>query len=214
MSRSSTQEDGGDLPAMMPGFANHFVTEAVADAVPIGRNSPQSTPFGLYSEQLSGTAFTAPRADNRRSWLYRLRPTAQHRAYAPYAGASRLATAPFTDLPPSPNRLRWDPLPMPQDPTDFLDGLVTYGGNGDVAASVGFAVHLYACNRPMQRRAFFNADGEMLIVPQQGTLRLTTEMGRIDLAPQQVALVPRGVRFRVAPQEGEVPQEVPRLAVE
>ena len=203
MSRSSTQEDGGDLPAMMPGFANHFVTEAVADAVPIGRNSPQSTPFGLYSEQLSGTAFTAPRADNRRSWLYRLRPTAQHRAYAPYAGASRLATAPFTDLPPSPNRLRWDPLPMPQDPTDFLDGLVTYGGNGDVAASVGFAVHLYACNRPMQRRAFFNADGEMLIVPQQGALRLTTEMGRIDLAPQQVALVPRGVRFRVAPQEGE-----------
>ncbi|MEC8036509.1 MAG: homogentisate 1,2-dioxygenase [Pseudomonadota bacterium] len=187
----------------MPGFANHFVTEAVADAVPIGRNSPQSTPFGLYSEQLSGTAFTAPRADNRRSWLYRLRPTAQHRAYAPYAGASRLATAPFTDLPPSPNRLRWDPLPMPQDPTDFLDGLVTYGGNGDVAASVGFAVHLYACNRPMERRAFFNADGEMLIVPQQGALRLTTEMGRIDLAPQQVALVPRGVRFRVAPQEGE-----------
>ena len=175
----------------------------MAGAVPVGRNSPQSTPFGLYSEQLSGTAFTAPRADNRRSWLYRLRPTAQHRAYAPYAGASRLATAPFTDLPPSPNRLRWDPLPMPQDPTDFLDGLVTYGGNGDVAASVGFAVHLYACNRPMQRRAFFNADGEMLIVPQQGTLRLTTEMGRIDLAPQQVALVPRGVRFRVAPQEGE-----------
>ena len=188
---------------MMPGFANHFVTEAVAGAVPVGRNSPQSTPFGLYPEQLSGTAFTAPRADNRRSWLYRLRPTAQHRAYAPYAGASRLATAPFTDLPPSPNRLRWDPLPMPQDPTDFLDGLVTYGGNGDVAASVGFAVHLYACNRPMQRRAFFNADGEMLIVPQQGALRLTTEMGRIDLAPQQVALVPRGVRFRVAPQEGE-----------
>lgn len=203
MPRSSTQEDGGDLPAMMPGFANHFVTEAVAGAVPVGRNSPQSTPFGLYAEQLSGTAFTAPRADNRRSWLYRLRPTAQHRAYAPYAGASRLATAPFTDLPPSPNRLRWDPLSMPQDPTDFLDGLVTYGGNGDVAASVGFAVHLYACNRPMQRRAFFNADGEMLIVPQQGTLRLTTEMGRIDLAPQQVALVPRGVRFRVAPQEGE-----------
>lgn len=203
MPRSSTQEDGDDLPAMMAGFANHFVTEAVAGAVPVGRNSPQSTPFGLYPEQLSGTAFTAPRADNRRSWLYRLRPTAQHRAYAPYAGARLLATAPFTDLPPSPNRLRWDPLPMPQDPTDFLDGLVTYGGNGDVAASVGFAVHLYACNRPMQRRAFFNADGEMLIAPQQGTLRLTTEMGRIDLAPQQVALVPRGVRFRVAPQEGE-----------
>ncbi|MEC9016385.1 MAG: homogentisate 1,2-dioxygenase [Pseudomonadota bacterium] len=182
----------------MPGFANHFVTEAVAGAVPVGRNSPQSTPFGLYAEQLSGTAFTAPRADNRRSWLYRLRPTAQHEAYRPYAGAHRFASAPFMDMPPSPNRLRWDPLPMPSDPVDFLDGIVTYCGNGDIAAAVGFAVHLYACNRPMDGRAFFNADGEMLIVPQQGALRITTELGRFDVAPQQVALIPRGVRFQVS----------------
>ncbi|HCW62352.1 MAG TPA: homogentisate 1,2-dioxygenase [Sphingobium sp.] len=183
---------------MIPGFANHIVTEAVAGAVPIGRNSPQKTPFGLYAEQLSGTAFTAPRADNRRSWLYRLRPTAQHEAYRPYAGAHRFASAPFMDMPPSPNRLRWDPLPMPSDPVDFLDGIVTYCGNGDIAAAVGFAVHLYACNRPMDGRAFFNADGEMLIVPQQGALRITTELGRFDVAPQQVALIPRGVRFQVS----------------
>ena len=102
-----------------------------------------------------------------RSWLYRLRPTAQHEAYRPYAGAHRFASAPFMDMPPSPNRLRWDPLPMPSEPVDFLDGIVTYCGNGDIAAAVGFAVHLYACNRPMDGRAFFNADGEMLIVPQQ-----------------------------------------------
>ena len=191
-------DQDGASAAMIPGFANHIVTEAVAGAVPIGRNSPQKTPFGLYAEQLSGTAFTAPRADNRRSWLYRLRPTAQHEAYRPYAGAHRFASAPFMDMPPSPNRLRWDPLPMPSDPVDFLDGIVTYCGNGDIAAAVGFAVHLYACNRPMDGRAFFNADGEMLIVPQQGALRITTELGRFDVAPQQVALIPRGVRFQVS----------------
>ena len=191
-------DQDGASAAMIPGFAYHIVTEAVAGAVPIGRNSPQKTPFGLYAEQLSGTAFTAPRAENRRSWLYRLRPTAQHEAYRPYAGAHRFASAPFMDMPPSPNRLRWDPLPMPSEPVDFLDGIVTYCGNGDIAAAVGFAVHLYACNRPMDGRAFFNADGEMLIVPQQGALRITTELGRFDVAPQQVALIPRGVRFQVS----------------
>lgn len=189
----------GAAAAMIPGFANHVVTEAVPGAVPIGRNSPQRTPFDLYAEQLSGTAFTAPRADNRRSWLYRLRPTAQHGAYRPYAGAHHFASAPFTDLPPSPNRLRWNPLPMPAEPIDFLDGIVTYCGNGDIAASVGFAVHLYACNAPMDGRAFFNADGEMMLVPQQGALRITTELGQFDVVPQQVALIPRGVRFQVSP---------------
>ncbi|WP_370172646.1 homogentisate 1,2-dioxygenase [Sphingobium abikonense] len=192
----------GISAGMTPGFANHVVMEAVSGAVPVGRNSPQKTPFGLYAEQLSGTAFTAPRADNRRSWLYRLRPTAQHEAYSPYPGAPHFASAPFSDLPPSPNRLRWDPLPIPAEPTDFIDGIVTYCGNGDVTAAVGFAVHLYACNRSMDARAFFNADGEMLIVPQQGTLRITTELGRFEVAPQQIALIPRGVRFQVTPLDG------------
>jgi len=187
----------GTHPGYMPGFGNDFETEALPGALPQGMNSPQKCNYGLYGEQLSGTAFTAPRAENRRSWLYRLRPAAQHPAYRPYDRASRLASGPLHDMPPSPNRLRWNPLPLPTEPTDFVDGLVTYCGNGDVATAVGFAVHLYACNRSMDGRAFFNADGEMLIVPQEGALDIVTEMGRFALEPLQIAVVPRGVRFRV-----------------
>ncbi len=183
-----------------PGFANHVATEAVPGALPIGRNSPQRVPFGLYAEQLSGTAFTAPRAENRRSWLYRLRPTANHGAFVPYTGAPHLKSAPI-DTPPSPNRMRWDPLPMPGEPTDWVDGLVTYGATGDVAAQSGVGIHLYAANKDMDR-AFFSADGELLIVPQQGALAIDTELGRIDVAPLQIALIPRGVRFRIRLPDG------------
>jgi homogentisate 1,2-dioxygenase len=182
---------------MLTGFGNYFATEAVAGALPEGRNSPQKVPFGLYAEQLSGTAFTAPRAENKRSWLYRLRPTASHKPYQPYAGAGLLRSGPFDELPPMPNRLRWDPLPIPETPADFIDGLVTYAGNGDVAVGVGLGIHLYAANRSMDRRAFQNADGEMLVVPQQGALTLVTELGRFEVAPLQIALIPRGLRFRV-----------------
>ena len=185
----------------LPGFANHVSSEAIPGALPIGRNSPQHVPFGLYAEQLSGTAFTAPRAENRRSWLYRLRPTANHRAFAPYEGAPHLKSAPFDEVAPSPNRLRWDPLPLPAEPTDWLDGLVSYGGTGSVAEQSGVGIHLYAATADMTR-AFFCADGELLIVPEQGRLAIDTEMGRIDLAPLQVALIPRGVRFRVALPDG------------
>ncbi|NIJ09182.1 homogentisate 1,2-dioxygenase [Sphingomonas vulcanisoli] len=178
------------------GFGNHFSTEAVPGALPIGRNSPQQVPFGLYAEQLSGTAFTAPRAENRRSWLYRLRPTANHPPLKPYDGAPLLRSAPFDEVPPSPNRLRWDPLPLPEKPTDFLDGLTSYGGNGQVGEQ-GIGIHLYAANRSMAHRAFQNADGELLIVPQQGALRIVTELGVLDVAPLQIALIPRGLRFRV-----------------
>ncbi|MBA2934903.1 homogentisate 1,2-dioxygenase [Sphingomonas sp. CGMCC 1.13654] len=181
----------------LPGFANHVSTEAVPGALPIGRNSPQKVPFGLYAEQLSGTAFTVPRAENRRSWLYRMRPTANHAPFARYEGAKLLRSGPFDEVPPSPNRLRWDPLPIPSEPTDFVDGLFTYGGNGDVASGDGCGIHLYAANRSMRDRVFFSADGEMLILPQQGNLRIVTEMGVLDLPPRHVALIPRGVRFRV-----------------
>jgi homogentisate 1,2-dioxygenase len=184
--------------AMMSGFGNHFASEAVAGALPVGRNSPQKVPFGLYAEQLSGTAFTAPRAENRRSWLYRMRPAASHPRFQPYAGAPLLRSAPFDEIAPSPNRLRWDPLLLPEASTDFVDGLVTVCGNGDVAACSGCAVHLYAANRSMTDRAFFSADGELLIVPQQGKLDIVTELGRMSVAPLQIALIPRGVRFRVA----------------
>jgi len=182
----------------LSGFGNHFASEAVPGALPVGRNSPQKTPFGLYAEQLSGTAFTAPRSENRRSWLYRLRPTASHSPFKPYEGAPLLRSARFDELPPTPNRLRWDPLPFPEEPTDFVDGLVSYGGNGDVATGAGIGIHLYAANQSMQGRAFQNADGELLIVPQQGVLTIVTELGPIEVAPLQIALIPRGLRFLVA----------------
>ena len=178
---------------MLTGFGNHFASEAVAGALPVGRNSPQHVPFGLYAEQLSGTAFTAPRADNRRSWLYRLRPTAQHVAFVPSDAAPGWASAPFP-APPSPNRLRWSPLPAVEG--DFLAGLTTYAGNGDVAATSGVAVHGFTVTRSMTA-VMSNADGELLIVPQSGALHIVTEFGAFDLAPRQIACIPRGVRFRV-----------------
>jgi homogentisate 1,2-dioxygenase len=187
---------------MLPGFGNHFSTEAIPGALPVGRNSPQQAPFGLYAEQLSGTAFTAPRSENRRSWLYRLRPTANHPAFAPYRRTTLLRTAPFDEVPPSPNRLRWDPMPLPGAPTDFVDGLTTYGGNGDIGAGTGLGIHLYAANRSMRGRVFMNADGELLIVPQQGRLEIFTEMGVMMVEPLQIALIPRGVRFRVDLPDG------------
>ena len=186
----------------MPGFGNHFTTEAVPGALPIGQNSPQQVPFGLYAELISGTAFTAPRAENRRTWMYRLRPTASHPAYKPYARETLLRAAPFDEAPPPPNRLRWDPLPMPAEPTDFVDGLVTYGGNGDVGTGAGLAIHLYAANQSMENRVFYSADGELLIVPQSGRLRLETELGAFEVEPQQIAVIPRGVRFRVRLPDG------------
>ena len=179
----------------LTGFGGHFETEAVPGALPVGRNSPQRPAFGLYAEQLSGTAFTAPRAENRRTWLYRMRPSASHAPFKPYDGAPRLRSAPFDETPPTPNRLRWDPLPLPAGPVDFVDGLVTYGGNGDVGAGSGLAIHLYAATQSMQDRVFFSADGELLIAPQEGRLELRTELGRMEVAPLQIAVIPRGVRF-------------------
>ena len=184
------------------GFGNHFATEAVLGALPLGQNSPQKVPFGLFAEQLSGTAFTAPRHENRRTWLYRLRPTASHPPFAPYDGAPLLRSAPFDEVPPSPNRLRWDPLTMGEGDADFVDGLVTYGGNGDVGTAAGIGVHMYAAARSMERRAFQNADGELLIVPQEGRLLILTELGRIEAEPLEIVLIPRGLRFQVELPDG------------
>ena len=161
---------------MLSGFGNHFATEAVPGALPVGRNSPQHVPFGLYTEQLSGTAFTAPRSENRRSWLYRLRPTASHPAYRKYGRDTALRSAPFDEVPPSPNRMRWDPAPLPAGDVDFVDGLKTYGGNGDAGTCTGIAVHGYAATVSMRNRAFGNADGELLVIPQQGAIDIITEL--------------------------------------
>ncbi len=184
-----------DVP--LTGFANHFESEALPGALPTGQNSPQKVPYGLYAEQLSGSAFTVPRAENRHSWLYRMRPSADHGSYCPYNGNLRMRSAPFDEVPPPPNRFRWDPMPMPAENADFIDGLVTYGGNGDVQAGFGAGIHMYAANQSMRRKVFYNADGELLIVPQQGELYLATEMGGFSVGPQQIAVIPRGVRFRV-----------------
>ncbi|WP_025513080.1 homogentisate 1,2-dioxygenase [Bordetella trematum] len=178
------------------GFGNACATEALPGALPTGRNSPQQCPYGLYAEQLSGSAFTVPRVESRRSWLYRIRPGVVHRPFQPYEGAPRWLGG-FGHGSVTPNQLRWSPLPIPTAPTDFIEGVQTWGGNGGPEELSGVGIHLYAANRSMQGRFFYNADAEMLLVPQLGRLRLATEMGLIELAPLEIAVLPRGVRFRV-----------------
>jgi len=188
------------------GFGNEFASEAIPGTLPPGRNSPQRVAHGLYAEQINGTAFTAPRHQNRRSWMYRIRPAAMHGRFEPYAGlegAKPRLHNDFGDGPVTPDQLRWSPLPMPAEATDFVDGLVTMAGNGSPAAATGIGVHVYAANRDMQGRWFYDADGELLIVPQQGRLHIETELGVLDVAPQEIAVVPRGIRFRVALPDGE-----------
>jgi len=183
------------------GFGNEFATEAIAGTLPAGRNSPQRVAHGLYAEQLSGTAFTAPRKENRRSWLYRIRPAAMHGAFEPYA--QPYLHNEFEADPVPPDQLRWNPLPVPQAPTDFVDGLYTMAGNGSPAAQHGVGIHLYAANRSMAGRFFYDADGELMIVPQHGRLHIATELGVLEVEPQEIAVIPRGVRFRVELPDGE-----------
>ena len=180
------------------GFGNEFATEAVEGSLPAGRNSPQRAPLGLYAEQLSGTAFTQPRGVNRRSWVYRILPSAKHPAFRRIDNKNLKGT-PFDELEPDPNRLRWDPLPLPgQDaPRDFVDGLFTVAGNGDIKTRAGIAVHLYAANRSMRDRYFVDSDGELLLVPELGVVIVHTELGPMRVSPGEIAVVPRGIRFRV-----------------
>ncbi len=185
----------------LTGFGGHFESEAVAGALPQGRNSPQRPAFGLYTEQLSGSSFTSPRHENRRSWLYRMRPTADHRPFKAYEGA-RLFGAPAAPGPLAPNRLRWDPPELPEG-RDFVDGLATALCARAPEDLEGVAVHVYRATKSMDGRVFVNADGELLIIPQQGVLDIHTELGRLDVAPGSVAILPRGMKFRVALPDGE-----------
>ena len=179
------------------GFGNTFSTEALKGALPVGRNSPQRAPKGLYAEVLSGTAFTAPRAENQSSWLYKLRPSALHGPYRRIKDGL-VRTGPFDEVETPPNRLRWDPLPLPTKPTDFLQGLTTIAGSGVPAMQVGLAVHIYRASRSMKGRYFWNADGELMFVPQQGPLLIFTELGKLEVKPGEIAVVPRGMKFQVA----------------
>lgn len=185
----------------MSGFGNEFATEAIAGTLPVGQNSPQRVAHGLYAEQLSATAFTAPRGHNRRSWLYRIRPAAVHGRFEPFAGAPRFHND-FGHGPVTPEQLRWDPLPLPAAPADFVEGLYTMAGNGSPQAQQGVGVHVYAADRDMRGRWFHDADGELLLVPQLGRLRVATELGVLEIEPQQVAVIPRGIRFRVELPDG------------
>jgi len=187
-------------PAYQSGFANQFESEALIGALP-PQNSPQRCPYGLYAEQLSGTAFTAPRANNRRSWLYRIQPAARHGRCEPHPHPGLVAD--FDAVPTPPDRLRWDPLPIPTAPSDFVDGIVSFAGCGSASLQLGVAIHLFAANRPMMQRALYDADGELLIVPQSGRLLVVTELGRLLVEPLEIVVIPRGVRFRVELPDGE-----------
>lgn len=188
----------------MTGFGNHHETEAVPGALPIGRNSPQRPPFGLYAEQLSGTAFTVPRAQNRRSWLYRRRPSVRHLAGFEPVDHPGWITAPHRDVDGPMAPMRWDPWPVPDGDVGFLDSITTLATNGDAHLQVGVGVHLYAATAPMDGAAMTCSDGELVIVAQLGSMRVTTELGVLDAGPGQIVGIPRGLCFRVDPVDGPI----------
>ena len=182
----------------MPGFGNDFETESLPGALPQGQNSPQKCEYGLYAEQLSGSPFTAPRGTNERSWLYRIRPSVRH------TGRFRKIDYPYWKTAPhvvehslALGQLRWSPLPTPSEKLDFLAGIRTMTTAGDVLTQVGMAAHAYVFNADMVDDYFFNADGELLIVPETGAIEVFTELGRMDVAPSEICLVPRGMMFKV-----------------
>jgi homogentisate 1,2-dioxygenase len=183
------------------GFGNEFATEVVKGALPIGRNSPQKAPLGLYAEQFSGTAFTVPRVHNRRTWTYRIRPSVLHKPFQKIENGGWVSV--FSDLAVTPNQLRWNPLPMPDAETDFIGGIRTIAGNGDLFAQTGIAIHIFACNLDMTERFFYNADGEMLVVAEKNRVRFLTELGIIEINSGEICVIPRGLKFRVELPDGE-----------
>jgi homogentisate 1,2-dioxygenase len=185
-------QPSSDALSYQSGFGNEFSTEALPDALPVGQNSPQRVAYGLYTELLSGTAFTVPRAEARRTWMYRIKPSATHPEY--YRLTQQITGRELGPI--NPNRLRWNPFDVPSEPTDFLAGLTTIAATSSAEQATGVSVHLYQANASMTQ-AFFNADGEWLIVPQQGRLRIITELGVLAIEPQEIAVLPRGLKFRV-----------------
>jgi homogentisate 1,2-dioxygenase len=192
---------GGTLDGYMPGFGNDFETEALPGALPQGQNSPQRCAYGLYAEQLSGSAFTQARPE--RTWCYRIRPSVRHvgrfdRIALPYWKTAPHIVEDVTSL----GQYRWDPVPVPDAPLTWLTGMRTLTTAGDVNVQAGMAAHLFLVTRSMVDEYFFSADSELLVVPQEGRLRFCTELGVIDLGPQEVAILPRGLVYRVEVLEG------------
>jgi homogentisate 1,2-dioxygenase len=191
--------------AYLSGFGNDFETESLPGALPQGQNSPQKCNYGLYAEQLSGSPFTAPRGTNERSWLYRIRPSVRH-----VGRFSRIAypfwkTAPsFEEHSLALGALRWGPLPVLQEKLTFIEGIRTMTTAGDAKTHSGMAAHVYAFTADMEDEYFFNADGEMLIVPEMGGLHIATELGILAVEPSEIALIPRGMMVKVARLGAEV----------
>ena len=179
----------------MSGHNNHFATEALKGALPVGQNSPQKCNYGLYAEQINGTAFTAPRSQNRRSWFYRILPSVAHEPFQPVA-ANPFENR-FDEMEVDPSQMRWNPMPWPKTKKNFVEGIATTCGVGSPGAKSGLAIYLYACNADMGDTGFYNSDGEMLVVPQQGALKVRTEMGLILVEVNEILVIPRGVKFSV-----------------
>ena len=187
------------MPTSIPylnGFGNHFESEALASALIKGQNSPQKVPYGLYTEQLSGSAFTTPRQGNLHSWLYRIRPSVLHGEFS-LVNQSNLVGTPFDLSYTPPVQMRWDPMPYPTSLRHFVESMMTLAGNGSIEMQIGAAIHLYCATQSMQNAFFYNADGDFLIVPQEGRLRFNTEFGVMDVAPGEIVVIPRGIKFQV-----------------
>ena len=180
------------------GFNNEHESEALKNALPMGQFNPQKCAYGLYAEQFSSTAFTAPRHENRRTWMYRIRPSISMGDYSPM-DKGLLRTAPLSGPPCPPNVMRWNAQPIPKTPTDFIDGLVTIAANGDAKTHTGIGIHLYSANKDMENRYFNNADGELLFVPEQGELTARTELGLLNVKPGEILVIPRGIKFQIEP---------------
>uniref|UniRef100_A0A7N1A8Y0 homogentisate 1,2-dioxygenase n=1 Tax=Kalanchoe fedtschenkoi TaxID=63787 RepID=A0A7N1A8Y0_KALFE len=197
----------GDFAAELKyqsGFGNHFSSEAIAGALPIGHNNPLVCPYGLYAEQINGTSFTTPRSANQRSWLYRIKPSVTHEPFKARSPAHGRLMAEFTQSNSSanPTQMRWMPVEIPDEPTDFLDGMFTMCGAGSSFLRHGYALHMYAANKSMEDCAFCNADGDFLVIPQQGRLWVTTECGKLAVSPGDIVVLPQGFRFSVSLPDG------------
>lgn len=198
-------------PTYLSGFGNDFETEALAGALPQGQNSPQRCNYGLYAEQLSGTAFTAPKGVNERSWLYRIRPSVRHTGRFHEVSVPHWRTAPhLIDHGLPLGQLRWDPIPFPEERRHFLEGVYTMTTAGDAMTHVGMGAHGYVCNEDRLDEYLCNGDGELLFVPQHGAIRLFTELGVLEVAPGEIAVVPRGMVFQMSrvASEGVEPEAV------
>ncbi|XEU97350.1 hypothetical protein FSHL1_002636 [Fusarium sambucinum] len=184
------------------GFDSFHESEAIEGALPIGANSPQKPPYGLYAEKLSGTAFTAPRHENRQTWLYRVLPSASHSTYQRFSDASEpILKAKLNYIP---QQLRWDPFDV-DEKVDWVRGLKLVSGAGDPTLKTGIGIYVFTAGRDMdERTAMYSSDGEMLVVAQHGVLDIQTELGRILVRPNEIAVLPRGIRYRVTLPEGPV----------